>query len=272
MSCGLSMIAAAALSCLLVSIAAAQFPPVTDPNAAEAKCQKGTGKAVTKFVGAKAKCVSKCLKLARDTSGPYHGCFSLSFYSDPATSACIFDPSKGAEAKARASIVKACSLDCPECYTSQDPDLCSTGHLFVDVSAGITDTFGPFVFCLENQGSTPSVEAAKCEDGTSKALVKFAGSVSKCYQKCNQNMLKGKIAAGSCDPPNPADPATQACLGDPLKGARAKAAAAIDKVCSAVPGATPFCYDQAGLGTGAAWVSIAEVSANGVTPTIACGP
>ena len=35
---------------------------------------------------------------------------------------------KGVEAKARASIVKACSVDCPECYPASD---CSSGEPFV---------------------------------------------------------------------------------------------------------------------------------------------
>jgi hypothetical protein len=62
-------------------------------------------------------------------------------------------------------------------------------------------------------------------------------------------MLKGKIAPNSCDPPSPSDAATQLCLFDSLKGAEAKGAAAIDKVCANVPSATPGCYGTA-LDTG----------------------
>src|SRR5690242_3916911 len=41
---GVSIVATASM-CLLTSMAAAQFPPITDPNAAEAKCETGAGKA-----------------------------------------------------------------------------------------------------------------------------------------------------------------------------------------------------------------------------------
>ena len=255
--------------CLLAGNVSAQFPPVTDPNADEAKCEKGAGKALTKFVGSKAKCASKCLKLARKTSGPYGPCMSP--YPDPATNACIFDSLKGAEAKARASIVKSCALDCPECYTAQDANLCTTGDPLVSDASSQTDLFGPIVYCLENGGTTPTPEQAKCEDGTAKGLVKFIGSKSKCYQKCNLNMLKGKIAPGSCDPPTPADTATQACIFDPLKGAEAKGAAALDKVCSGVPAATPPCYGT-GLDTGAEWIALVEGAVDANIPDIACGP
>jgi len=262
-------IAAAAGFCLLATTVSAQFPPVTDPNSSEVKCETGAGKALTKFVGAKAKCGSKCLIAARKTSGPYGGCFSP--YADPVAGPCIFDPLKGAEAKARASIVKSCTLDCPECYTSQDPSLCSTGDPFVSNSSSQTDLFGPIVYCIENGGGTPTKEQAKCEDGTSKGLVKFIGSKSKCYQKCNQAMIKGKIAPGSCDPPTPSDPATSACIFDPLKGAEAKGAAALDKVCAAVSGATPPCYGT-GLDSGAEWIALVESAVDGNIPDIACGP
>jgi hypothetical protein len=249
-------------------MAAAQFPPVTDPNKDEVKCQTGAGKALTKFIGTKAKCGSKCIATARKTSGPYGPCMAP--YTDPATLACVSDPVKGAAPKARAAIVKACVVDCPECYTSQDPNLCTTGDPFVSNSDSQTNLFGPLIYCLENGGNTPTKEQAKCEDGTSKALVKFIGLKSKCYQKCNQNLLKGKIAPGSCDPPTPSDAPTAACISDPLKGAEGKTAAAIDKVCANVVGAVPPCYGT-GFDTGAEWVSVIETAIDGNIPNIACG-
>src|SRR5437899_1033696 len=96
----------------------------------------------------------------------------------------------------------------------------------------------------------PNKDEAKCETGAGKALVKFVGSKAKRTSKCNQHMLKGAIAPNSCTPPNPSDPATQVCIFDSLKGAEAKAAAAIDKVCANVPGATPGCH---AVTTGAQW-------------------
>ena len=169
---GVSIVAAAGV-CLVASMAAAQFPPVTDPNKDEVKCSTGAGKALTKFIGAKAKCGSKCIATARKTMGPYIPCNAP--YTDPATQACVYDPLKGAASKARAAIVKACAVDCPECYTSQDPNLCSTGDPLVSNSDTQTHAFGPIIYCIENGGNTPTKEQAKCEDGTSKALVKCIG-------------------------------------------------------------------------------------------------
>jgi hypothetical protein len=251
---------------LIAATVSAQFPPITDPNSAEVKCETGTAKALTKFVGSKAKCGSKCLIAARKTLGPYGGCFSP--YADPATQACIYDSLKGAAAKARASVAKSCALDCPECYTSQDANLCSTGDPLVSNTDSQTNLFGTIVYCVENGGGTPTAAEAKCEDGVSKALTKFVGSKSKCYQKCNQNMIKGKIAPGSCTPPT-SDAATQACIADPLKGAEAKAAAAIDKVCASVA-ANPACYVPS-FDTGQKWVNLTESAVDGNAPNIGCG-
>jgi len=262
----LGSMAAVLGSLLLASAASAQFPPITDPNKDEAKCETGAGKALIKFVGSKAKCTSKCIATARKTMGPYGPCFAP--YADPATQACINDPLKGATSKARAAIVKACAIDCPECYTSQSATLCTTGDPLVSSSDSQTDGFGQLLACVEFNGGTPTPVQAKCEDGLAKALTKFVGSKSKCYTKCNQNMLKGKIAPNSCTPPNPSDPATHVCIFDSLKGAEAKAAAAIDKVCANVPGATPGCL---ALTTGSGWVGVVENAIDGNIPNIACG-
>ena len=261
-------IAAAAGFCLLASTVSAQ--PITDPNALEAKCETAAGKALTKFVGAKAKCGAKCIAAARKTSGPYGGCFSP--YSDPTTNACTFDPVKGAGPKARAAIIKVCgqpTSDCPECYADNSPNTCTTGDPLVSTAESQTDFFGPLVYCLENGGTTPTLIEGKCESGVSKALVKFVGAKSKCYTKCNQNMLKGTIPPGSCDPPTPTDAATTTCIFDSLKGAEAKAAAAIDKVC-ANAGANPACYGT-GRDTGQEWVNLTESAVDNSIPQVACG-
>ena len=122
---GMAIIAAAGL-CVLASQTAAQFPPITDPSALEAKCERAAGKALNKFVAAKSKCAVKCIAAARKTSGPYGGCYGPD-YTDPTVNACIYDSLKGAKTKASAAIGKACALDCPECYTSQGANLCANG-------------------------------------------------------------------------------------------------------------------------------------------------
>jgi len=240
---------------------------ITDPNKDEAKCETGTGKALNKFVGASSKCVAKCVGTARKATGPYAGCFGAS-PTDPATNACLNDPLKGASAKAAAAIVKACATDCPECYADQGP-VCTTGNPLLSTTIANSTPFGLLVYCTEAGGSTPATAQAKCEDAVSKTLVKFIGAASKCYEKCNGAMLKGTIPLGSCDPPVPTDAATAACLADPVKGAEAKAIAAIDKAC-ATPGANPACYSPA-FDTGAEWVAIVSASINASIPNIACG-
>src|SRR5262245_51403441 len=134
---GLAVIVAAGMS-LVAERALAQFPPITDPTKGEAKCETTTGKALTKQVGAIGKCASKCIVTARKTMGPYGGCFSP--YSDTTTFNCINDPVKGADGKAAAAIVKACTDapgkdNCPECYGQSK---CTTGQPFVSTTATLT--------------------------------------------------------------------------------------------------------------------------------------
>src|SRR5262245_14412358 len=257
----LAMATAAAMGlCLLARPVLAQFPPVTDPSKEEQKCQKSAGSVLVKFVGAKTKCISKCISAARKVD-PFvtpGGCFGPGF-TDPTTFNCVFDTTKGAEAKAAAGIVKACNPEpghdrCPECY---DPAVCTVNsglNPFVHDTEGQIDPFGNLIYCTEVGGTNPTKAEAKCEDTVTKSLVKFVGAKTKCYQKCNDNVFKGKLAPGSCDPPVPADPATQACIFDSVKGAETKAAAAIDKVCE-VAGSKPACYSTQ---VGAGWVALVE--------------
>jgi hypothetical protein len=230
----------------------------------EVKCESGTGKALSKFVGKKSKCAGKCFATQRKTMGPYSGCFAP--YTDPTADACIHDSLKGVEAKARAAIVKACSVDCPECYPASD---CSSGEPFVTNTENLVDLQGPNVYCTENGGGTPSKTDAKCEDGTAKALAKFVAAKGKCYDKCNQNVFKAKIPVGSCNPPTPSDGATQTCLST----AETKSAATIDKVCFTPPATAPSCYDGSSFrpNSGAGWTMLVEGVVDSQIPMIACG-
>jgi len=257
--------------CLIASRVPAQFPPITDPTTDEQKCESNAGKAAAKFVNSKVKCIGNCMKAQREAAVPnYFNC--LPPYADPVEQACINDPVKGAESKNRAAIIKACNVagkdSCPECFPAGQ---CTTGEPITGFIEGQIDPFGTLIYCKEAGISTPTKAQAKCEDGVSKAFGKFFGSKTKCYDKCNQNMNKGKIAPGSCNPGAVTDPATQACIFDPLKGAEVKAAAAIDKVCALVAGATPSCYGTA-LDTGAEWVGLIEPQIDVATAQIACGP
>jgi hypothetical protein len=247
---GRTALAATAL-CLIASSLPAQVPGLSK---GEAKCESNTGRALAKLVSKKAKCLAKCIRTARETSGPYGGCFS---YTDPATYACILDPSKGAHARARASIAKKCLDDpgkdnCPECYEVSN---CATGDPFVSQVSQV-ELFSTHIYCTEAATGTPIPDVAKCEDGVAKALTTFISSKTKCYDECNKGMQEGTIPLGFCNWLLPADPATHACLFDPTKGAVAKAAASIDKVC-ATAGANPGCYGPT-RDTGAEWVLVME--------------
>jgi hypothetical protein len=252
--------AVAAGLCLAASSVLAQPAGVTT---ADVKCESGTGKALSKFVGAKGKCAQKCFATARKTSGPYTGCFAP--YADPTTNACIMDPVKGVEQKARNSIVKACTAQCPKCYAASD---CSTGEPFVTNTENLVDLQGPNVYCDENGNNTPSKTDAKCEDGNAKALAKFVASKSKCYDKCNQNAFKGKNTVASCQPPA-SDPATHTCITT----AETKTAATIDKLCFTAPATHPSCYDGSAFrpNSGAGWTSLVEGVVDSQVPVIACG-
>src|SRR5262245_35079191 len=234
--------------CLAASPSMAQVGVTKD----ELKCESGAGKTLAKFVSSKGKCVQKCLATQRKAAVPsYSGCFAP--FADPTTNSCILDPLKGAESKARTGISKVCTKDCPECYSDQDPNLCTTGEPFVGTTEANIDTFNSIIYCLENGATTPTKEQAKCEDGLAKSLAKFTGAKAKCYAKCNDSVFKGKAAVGSCTPPAgppPFDPVAKACIDK----AESKAALAIDKVCVDVS-ANPPCFL---FTTGAGWVNLTE--------------
>jgi hypothetical protein len=265
---GTAVIAATGV-CLLATAVPAQ---VTDPNKDEQKCEAGAGKAITKFVGSKSKCISKCFATARKTSGPYTGCFEPG-YTDPTTNTCINDPVKGAEAKGGAAVAKGCAVDCPECYSAAEcNDGTKTNPWIVTTEGDVDAPFGPgtgfpsLIYCIEKAGNTPTKDEAKCEDGVVKALVKFTGSKQKCYAKCFANFYKGKIPGG-CNPPA-TDPATVTCISDPTKGAEAKAKAAIVKACTV---AVPGCYSGGATGAANTFVGAVEAKVDQRTPQIACG-
>jgi len=265
--------------CLLATSVPAQ---VTDPTKLEQKCETTVGATLSKFVGAKSKCISKCFATARKTMGPYTGCFPP--YTDATTNTCITGSLKGAEAKAGAGIAKACAAgtSCPACYVSNPPGAArctdaSGGNAFVqETEANIDAPFGPgtgfpnLIYCVEHGGNTPTKDEGKCEDGVVKALVKFVGAKNKCYSKCFANFYKGSIPGG-CDPSMPggvSDPATVACIKDPVKGAEAKTKAAIVKACTV---AVPGCYTGGATGAANTFVNSSEAKIDQQTPSIACG-
>ncbi len=234
---------------------ALEVPPSKDAL----KCEAGTSKSLAKFVKAKGKCVQKCLKSQRKTAGPYTDC-SAPYGGEAAT--CIQDAKKGAEAKARAGVAKACAKECPACYGAGGN--CPDGAGFVTGVEGDVDATGPLVYCLEAAGTTPSKMQAKCEDGVAKSLIKFTGSKGKCYDKCVEKEFKGKLPAGSCTAGSPSDAGTQECI----QKAEAKATEGIDKVCE-VTDAKPPCYGPT-RDSGADWVATVENLVDTRTPLLYC--
>ena len=189
---GMAAIAATGL-CFLATGVHAQ------PSKAVQSCESNTGKTLSKFTSSKSKCVSKCVStLRKATATDYTPCYSP--YSDPTTNACITGSLKGAEAKAGAGIAKKCAAAdaCPLCYQSQPGGSArctdaSGGNPFVVSTEAQIDPFpSDPVLHGDRRQRTPDKDIAKCEDGATKNLVKFVGSKTKCYDKCNTNMYKGK--------------------------------------------------------------------------------
>ena len=290
---------AGVVSVALVGVASAQL------SDAEFKCQASTSKAGAKFVGAKAKCAAKCIANAGKNLNPYSDCFAP--YGG-ATAQCIDDTTldlKGAEDKFRDAIRKACDpgfkagTDCPECYSGGDCSTSGEATNRVQNIEGQVDSFGPGVYC--EQPGADALET-KCEQSTSKALVKQVGGVDKCYDKCNSNMRKSLIPAGSCNPPVPSDAVTAACI-DKVDG---KAILAVDKACggeclggNGVCGSNtgtctvdkgltqcgcaadcdaaggdqtvkPDCTNPDDYPTGSAWVNLVDIAISGTVPGTYC--
>ena len=128
------------------------------------------------------------------------------------------------------------------------------------------DAFG-FVFCNDDDSNPPQTpEENKCESGLAKALVKFVGCKTKCYDKCKAAAHKGTIGPGTCSPPSPSDPTTFACLFDSLKGCESKAIAAADKACFIAPADAPECYGF----NASSIVSLVETAIDGNIPSTYC--
>ena len=284
---GKAAIAASGLVLLATSVPA----QITDPSKGEQKCESSVGSVSAKFVGSKTKCISKCMGTLRKALATDYspclpkctdaGCTPMipTSYSDPTANTCIFDSVKGAEAKAGTSVAKACNNvkptddKCPECYSAAQCSVSGALNPWVQTTEGDIDApfansgltaFPRLIYCKETSGVAPSKDEAKCEDGVTKALVKFVGSKNKCYAKCISNAYKTGAGRGVCLPPSPVDPTLNACIHDPVKGAEAKAAAAITKACP-IP---PSCYSAGFANT---FVSSAETKIDQRAPQISCG-
>jgi hypothetical protein len=258
---------------VLVAAATIGFPatPVlaqTDITRDEYICGSNVAKTMARFIVKKSACVQRCVANGRKTFGPFGDCFAP---FGGTTAACILDPTRGAEEKARTAIGRRCAADCPECFSAS---VCTNGEPFVtNVSIQLDLLSSFFVYCVESNGDTVSPAETACEDAVARAVSKHAASRIRCYTRCFAKILgrscptckSGQLPEGSCDP-LPSDPSSAACIAR----AEAKAVAAIDAACSNL-GANPACYAGNGLDTGAAWISFMGGALDGQVPNVACG-
>ena len=243
---------------------------------AQLKCETTTGKALSTLAVVHASCTRTCLAAGRKRSHTYTGCFAP---LAGAAQVCIHDPEKGAVAKARRAVAKACSAlpgsdACPACYPTTT---CATGDPFVADANAYLAALAPDVHCVESGSRAPAVAAppatptkreAKCEDGLSKALGKLVGATTKCYAACNARSFRGKITPESCQPPSPGDAKTRACLDK----ARNTAVGAVDKACFRGRALAPSCYDGSALRPTSAlgWVTRIETVLHARAAAITC--
>jgi hypothetical protein len=202
---------AAAGLCLLASQVAAQFPPVTVPNQDEIQVRTGCGQSPRQRSSRrKSKCVGEvhCPPRARPRGPPYPMLCVDRIFSDRHHRVFSIDSVKGAEAKARrrhrqrrarsiarnATRSQGCAVSLPR----RQPVLCP------DTSTQ-TNTFGPARLVprgkkkIANTHGRTSVQA-KCEDGTSKALVKFVGAKSIVLREVQPERAHGQDRAGQLRP------------------------------------------------------------------------
>lgn len=252
----------------LIAIAAVPWPAFAQPTPAEYRCQANDAKTFARFILRKSKCVQRCVTRGRRSSQIYGDCFAPFGGS---TAACILDPVTGAEALARASIVRGCAEECPACY---GPAVCASGEPQVsNVEVQLDFLSSAFVYCVESTGATASPAEAACEDAVSRAVTDLGASRIRCYSRCFAGIYArscptcttGQLPVGSCNPPA-SDPRTAACLAR----AEAKATAVIDASCSAV-GGNPTCYVNNGFDTGTAWVGFMGAAIDGQVSNVACG-
>jgi hypothetical protein len=254
-------LAVVALAAFMPTPSSAQF------TAGEYRCGSGTAKTFAKFIQRKSKCVQRCVSHGRRSSQLYGDCFAP---FGGVTATCVLDPVTGAEARARAGIVRSCTDGCPFCYGEQ---VCTTGEPQVGNVEIQLDLFSQaFVYCVEGGGATASPAQAACEDAVSRAVTELGVARIKCYTRCFAGIYArscptcttGQIAPGSCTPPA-SDPRTIACIAR----TETRAAGVIDVACGA--GARPACHDDNGFSTGAAWAGFMGGAIDGQVTNVSCG-
>jgi hypothetical protein len=122
------------------------------------------------------------------------------------------------------------------------------------------------------QGLPTNKDMLKCETGTGGALSKFTGAKTKCASKCLATQRKTMGPYTDCFAPYGG--ATLTCITDSVKGAEAKAAAAIVKACNSKSDACPGCFPAGACtdtsGTTNPFVHNTETTLDGFGPLTYC--
>jgi hypothetical protein len=231
------------------------------PSKDAVKCEAGVDGELGKFIKAKVTCVTKCLGVRRRKGGSYDGCLPNERGYDKETASCV----GAADGKAAHGIENACTKECPACYATLPLRNCPDGAESRGEADAETDALLPEIYCLEDEGTTPTPPEAHCEDAVAKAVAAFVGSKGKCYGRCFRKALGGTVNVDECLPPA-SDEATAACVS---KGVQ-KAVASIDEACFMTPG----CYEETGLDrtSGGGWIDEAGALADQISTRLRLRP
>jgi hypothetical protein len=225
----------------------------------EAKCQQRASLGLSKFMKKKWQCISQCERAA--LAGEIDPAECVPPYSGTAAD-CIINT---AEPKARNKLTSGkCVADCPECYAGGDCAAFADSR--VAALEGEIDILKGLVYC-DDSGSPDGLTKweKKCRDVLARHLRNFAHGKMRCLRKCRKDEHRGK-STGSCDPAQLSDAKAVRCVDRQA----AKAVRFIDKKCSDDRGEIAECHANAGLTTGAGWVSEAQQDVDDLDPLLFC--
>ena len=282
---------AAVIAAAFLAAAAVRVIPVgaTPLSSGELKCETSTGKAQTKFVASKGKCIQKC------ESGAAKGKVASPGDCDPNGGSGVASCITAAVGKAEHAEQNKCtggaapSGTCPLCYGEDngDPNNAHAGDCVHDSQTRTSDPNNPnstetqvdpfygIIWC-DSHGTDPNQadqkKVLKCENAVSKNASKLVGTLDKCTSKCLASAARGK-SSGHCAPP--VDAQSDHKLSSCVSLAKGKNASAIDKAC---PSGTVTCDNGDAIGaalyagSGVDWSNVVEGRVNAQYSNTYCSP
>lgn len=256
----------AVLSVLAIAPAAAEVGSGT--SRAEVRCEEGVARALSTQAARHASCVRSCV-LRTDGEQPKR-CLPPDY--DEPTLRCIL----AGEAASRASMVRACPEDggprdgsCPEAFEQRWGSCADMAEARVATDHAQFGAFTNLVLCeIANRQTDPLASAKRqCQTALSRALVGYFDAVNDVYARCNVARVARLAPEGACSPGSTLHP--RFSPGNVLPGIAERTVSAIDRACFAPPAVAPACYGAASgsPGSGAAWVSLVNVIAEGAADT-----